>query len=1111
VHEDTDTAFYGDIEDLHVGGTGQVAVDMTGSGILVLAGDNAYSVGAPAPTGTTVSSGTLVVITAAAQADTNLTVAAGATFIYDPSYTPPPQLANRLPTGPTAGGGLGDSSGTPGEAGDTPTPLFDVAPVVTAVQRACAGWHDQVVAVPSLVDATSATFLLSFNKSVTGVTPGDLGVVGDAAAGAEVTSVSGSGCDYWVTVSGIGASGNLGIDVLPGNSIADDAGTPLAMTALSSVQQYTIDRVLYWAPAAGPAPQDSYTWDAGENWRVGSLSGPQTGWCDNSSVVLSGAPQTIVVENPISVTSISVLSSGLVIDGNTITLVATPPAPLPEGEGSIVDVAVGTFTIDAGLVGDALVKDGNGELALGGTDSYSCTTTVNGGELQFQNGSTLPAMTALVVNAGIVDLGGGTTDLTTVTLCGGGSITDGALQADTSITLYSGSVLADLSGAAGVQKLGDGTAVLAGHDTYQGGTNAVAGTLVVVYADGLPGAATGSGTVVIQPTLYWLGNGDWTTGQWQFADGTSAPWIDGASVVIAAGSDLSLSGSVDVSSITVSGDATVGAIGAGTISFPSWGGAIDVQAGTATIHAGLAGNFAETGSGTLLVDGTLASAGITVAGGTLDAMSALAAPPLLAGGQALGPGAVFSGNESLAALDPAMFGLVQGLFVDQSIDRTDMIEILESAVLGGAVTPAALAALQMLTTPQNEALLAMPDYVGVLASDVVNGNPANANYQGQPLGNLTDQQSPQAMGATLQILVDKWFYGTDLPAIDPVFVSLSASYSAVAGPLYGDNADPELQITSSSDDEQGNLGDCYFIAALGAIADSNPGANENMIISNGVENGIASYTVRFYYQNNGTGPYIADYVTVNGLLPAWQNGGLVYDRPGPDGSYWMPIIEKAYAQWNETGHEGRDQTNTYAALYSGWMTTVDEQVLGTVATTYSPLASDLATKQAVIAALQNHEALTAGIFLSGDPTLFFQSGLVSDHAYEIASYDSDPNSPTYDTFLLENPWGWHEPLPLTWSQLCQYGWIAVADTSSTVPSDSTAAGATAAAKATVEATAATDVETRAAVLASVSIRQWVADRAFVVDVAQNGNLHPVDPTTDAYARALALILAESGR
>ena len=58
----------------------------------------------------------------------------------------------------------------------------------------------------------------------------------------------------------------------------------------------------------------------------------------------------------------------------------------------------------------------------------------------------------------------------------------------------------------------------------------------------------------------------------------------------------------------------------------------------------------------------------------------------------------------------------------------------------------------------------MPNYVAVLASDVVQGNPANANYQGQPLGNLANQSSEQAMATALDDLVGKWFYGTDLPA-----------------------------------------------------------------------------------------------------------------------------------------------------------------------------------------------------------------------------------------------------------------------------------------------------------------------------------------------------------
>ena len=599
------------------------------------------------------------------------------------------------------------------------------------------------------------------------------------------------------------------------------------------------------------------------------------------------------------------------------------------------------------------------------------------------------------------------------------------MQASTSFLLYSGTVLADLAGPAALEKLGPGTVVLAGHDTYQGPSSALAGTLVA-FAGSLPSPATGPGTVVVQPTLYWSGDGDWTTGPWQLADGTPAPWVDGASVVIAAGSEITISGSVTVASITLAGDATLGASGGGTIAFPAWGGTIDVQAGTATLHAALAGSFAETGPGTLLLDGTLAAAAVAVAGGTCDILSPLAVPPLLAGGRTIGPGALFNaGNESLDALDPAMFSLVRSLFVDETIDRSAMIQILESAISDGAVSASALTRLEFLTSPANEARLQMPNYVAVLADDVVWGNPANATYQGQPLGNLADQASGQAMATALQDLVGKWFYGTDMPAIPA-----GLSYAAVAGPLYGAGPDAALPTPSSNDDAQGSLGDCYLIASLGAIADSSPAAIENMIIPNGVENGIASYTVRFYYQNNAAGPYLADYVTVNALLPAWSNGSPVFAQPGPDGSFWMPIVEKAYAQWNATGREGRDGQNAYESLSGGCMQDVDAQVLGAAATNYSPAAGNLATKQALIAAIQNKAAVTAAIFASGDPASFYQLGLVSGHAYQIASYDADPNSPTYDTFQLENPWGFDEPARLTWNELCAYsGWFTVAGTS----------------------------------------------------------------------------------
>ena len=108
-----------------------------------------------------------------------------------------------------------------------------------------------------------------------------------------------------------------------------------------------------------------------------------------------------------------------------------------------------------------------------------------------------------------------------------------------------------------------------------------------MHDDSLPGpAATGCGTVIVEPTLYWSGSGDWTTGQWELANGTPTPWIDGSSVYLAAGSEISVSGSVNVGSITVAGNAT---IEGGTLTLPAWGGTITVLSGTATIDSTLAG------------------------------------------------------------------------------------------------------------------------------------------------------------------------------------------------------------------------------------------------------------------------------------------------------------------------------------------------------------------------------------------------------------------------------------------------------------------------------------------------------------------------------------------
>jgi hypothetical protein len=263
-------------------------------------------------------------------------------------------------------------------------------------------------------------------------------------------------------------------------------------------------------------------------------------------------------------------------------------------------------------------------------------------------------------------------------------------------------------------------------------------------------------------------------------------------------------------------------------------------------------------------------------------------------------------------------------------------------------------------------------------------------------------------------LVDKWFLGTDEPALTTPMLT----YQTTTGNLF--NGTP-----SRADARQGALGDCYFIAAVASIADSNPDAVRNMF----VDNGDGTYTVRFYSVHDGT----ADYVTVSRRLPAQYNGALGYSGYGLSVSsasttVWIALAEKAYAQWNETGNEGRDGTNRYAAIEGGWMGYVNAQVLGTESSNYS-LASY--NKQTLITALSTQKAVTIGTNSS------VSAGLYGSHAYLVTGYEAST-----DTFRLHNPWGFSHPGALSYSQLQAYCSVfVVADASGSSPISGSVSGA----------------------------------------------------------------------
>jgi hypothetical protein len=239
------------------------------------------------------------------------------------------------------------------------------------------------------------------------------------------------------------------------------------------------------------------------------------------------------------------------------------------------------------------------------------------------------------------------------------------------------------------------------------------------------------------------------------------------------------------------------------------------------------------------------------------------------------------------------------------------------------------------------------------------------------------------------------------------------------------------------------LGDCYFISALGMTADASPAAIENMFL----DNGDGTWTVRFY--DNG----VADYVTVNRMLPTASSGYLVYADYGSmynnsANTLWIPLAEKAYAEWNATGKEGRDGSNTYSGIQGGDPADVFSQVLGHDAGSYL-----LSNQQTMINALTSGMAVTICTDVSSLPGDALSYGLYGSHAYGVMGYNS-----TSKTFTLYNPWGFDQPGQLTWAELqatCQV--FEVANASGTVPILATAKAAGAGQTSATSGTAAPDV------------------------------------------------------
>lgn len=213
------------------------------------------------------------------------------------------------------------------------------------------------------------------------------------------------------------------------------------------------------------------------------------------------------------------------------------------------------------------------------------------------------------------------------------------------------------------------------------------------------------------------------------------------------------------------------------------------------------------------------------------------------------------------------------------------------------------------------------------------------------------------------------------------------------GPLFINGALPE-------DVQQGQLGDCYFPAAIATIAKANPDAIANLI----KDNGDGTYTVTFHQKDWSTGKFKDVPVKVDGDLYVRSWGGPLYGHSSNSGDtkkmeLWFPLVEKAYAQW---------KGNSYNNIGNGGG--VDDVIEAAMGIDTNSMSISSGNKDAlwknITKAVDTKKPIGAGTYGEDQAARYTNSGVYADHAYSILGYET---SGTERYVVLRNPWGESEP------------------------------------------------------------------------------------------------------
>lgn len=203
------------------------------------------------------------------------------------------------------------------------------------------------------------------------------------------------------------------------------------------------------------------------------------------------------------------------------------------------------------------------------------------------------------------------------------------------------------------------------------------------------------------------------------------------------------------------------------------------------------------------------------------------------------------------------------------------------------------------------------------------------------------------------------------------------------------------------DVRQGNLGDCWFAAAIASLVQTPKG--RQMIHDMIFDNGDGTFTVTFPSGQS---------VLVDGDVYVGSNGKPLAAQLSPDGDYWFLILEKAYAAAIKRGDR---PTWSYDSMRGGSTSEVFE-TLGIGSATIEIPGASSGEVEAMLRNSNHGVPTTVGLF---EP-------LFSGHALTVVRVEDGPPP----LVVLRNPWGQNDNVPLEKCGAC-----ALSDGEFSIPLD----------------------------------------------------------------------------